>query len=232
MEDGSTRDPLLAEQLAYYRARADEYDQWFFRQGRSDRGPELNRRWFAEIAEVECALDACCPRGRILELACGTGLWTRHLVRSSNDVTAVDASPEMIAQNRTRLPDSQVRYIQADLFDWQPDSEFDFVFIGFWLSHVPPERFEPFWELVRRCLAPAGRMFFVDSLYEPTSSAHDHRLEGPEATTLKRRLNDGREFRIYKIFHRPEELAARLRALGWNVSVRSTATYFFHGTAE
>lgn len=31
---------LLAEQLAYYRARAGEYDQWFLREGRYDRGPE------------------------------------------------------------------------------------------------------------------------------------------------------------------------------------------------
>ena len=31
---------LLGEQVEYYRARAEEYDEWFFRQGRYDRGPE------------------------------------------------------------------------------------------------------------------------------------------------------------------------------------------------
>ena len=31
---------LLDEQIAYYRARAQEYDEWFLRQGCYDRGPE------------------------------------------------------------------------------------------------------------------------------------------------------------------------------------------------
>jgi len=33
----------LKEQLEYYRARAAEYDQWWLRQGRYDRGAALNR---------------------------------------------------------------------------------------------------------------------------------------------------------------------------------------------
>ncbi|HWB12935.1 MAG TPA: hypothetical protein VG826_27165 [Pirellulales bacterium] len=38
-------DDLLHEQLAYYRARAAEYDQWFLRQGRYDRGEEHRIQW-------------------------------------------------------------------------------------------------------------------------------------------------------------------------------------------
>jgi hypothetical protein len=33
----SAHDDLLQEELAYYRARAGEYDEWFLRQGRYDR---------------------------------------------------------------------------------------------------------------------------------------------------------------------------------------------------
>jgi hypothetical protein len=32
---------LLAEQRAYYEARAPEYDEWWQRRGRFDLGPEL-----------------------------------------------------------------------------------------------------------------------------------------------------------------------------------------------
>jgi hypothetical protein len=35
-----TDERLLADQIAYYRARAGEYDEWFLRQGRYDRGLE------------------------------------------------------------------------------------------------------------------------------------------------------------------------------------------------
>ena len=39
----------LQEQVDYYRARASEYDEWFYRIGRYDRGSEINQRWFNEV---------------------------------------------------------------------------------------------------------------------------------------------------------------------------------------
>ncbi len=221
---------LWQEQIAYYRARAGEYDQWFLRQGRYDRGPDANARWFAEAAQVKAALEAFAPTGRVLEMACGTGLWTRHLVRGADSVMALDASPEVLEINRAQVADSKVRYAEADLLHWTPDGVYDAVFFGFWLSHVPPERFQAFWTLVQACLAPGGRVFFVDSLYDSTSGAADHTLEGTEAETLTRRLNDGREFRIVKVFHQPEELAQKLAALGWQFDVQSTPNYFLYGS--
>ena len=42
-------DELLEGQLAHYRARAGEYDEWILRKGRHDRGHEWNRRWLSEL---------------------------------------------------------------------------------------------------------------------------------------------------------------------------------------
>src|SRR5436189_6169833 len=97
MDDKEPR--ILDEQIAYYRARASEYDEWFLRQGRYDRGAEHSRLWFDEVATVEAALGEAAPSGDILELACGTGLWTRHLAAKAEHVTAVAASAEVIAIN-------------------------------------------------------------------------------------------------------------------------------------
>ncbi len=131
----------------------------------------------------------------------------------------MDASPEVLAINRGRLLSPKVKYVEADVFAWTPPMQFDVVFFGFWLSHVPPERFEAFWSLVQRALRPEGRFFFIDSRYEPTSAARDHRLPERTATTLTRRLNDGREFQIYKIFYDAEALQGRLAQLGWDALV-------------
>jgi SAM-dependent methyltransferase len=222
-------DDLLQQQIAYYRARAGEYDEWFLRQGRYDRGSELNQQWFDEIASAVRALEACHLTGDVLELAAGTGLWTQHLARTAASVTCVDSSPEALALNRERLADANVRYARADLFSWQPDRRYDAIFFSFWLSHVPREHFEPFWDLVRAALKPTGRVFFVDALYDDTSTARDHQLEGSDATTLTRRLNDGREYRIVKVFHTPDDLQQRLGTLGWNVTVTPTGRYFYYG---
>jgi SAM-dependent methyltransferase len=219
----------LRQQLDYYRARAGEYDQWWLRQGRYDRGAALNARWFAEAALVSSALSTFRPAGRILELACGTGIWSERLLPLASSLTALDGSPEMLAVNAARLRSPRVRYVEADLFQWQPGQQFDFVFFGFWLSHVPPKRFAEFWQLVLSCLAPDGRVFFVDSRREPTSTAVDHRLPEPESTVLRRRLNDGREFQVYKIFYDPSELSGRLGELGWHFDIRQTDHYFLYG---
>src|SRR4029453_6237104 len=87
---------MLSEQVAYYRARAGEYDDWFLRRDRYDRGPELNRLWFDEVEQVRQALHAFKPAGDVLELASGTGLWTEQLLRYGEvgAITAVDAAAE------------------------------------------------------------------------------------------------------------------------------------------
>lgn len=224
---------ILNEQIAYYRARATEYDEWFLRQGRYDRGPELNAQWFADVAQVRGALAAFAPRGDVLEFACGTGLWTQELVKTARTVTAVDASPEVIAINRERLGNANVRHIEADILSWRPDRLYDTVFFSFWLSHVPPDRFDGFWETARASLRPGGRVFLIDSQYEETSTATDHTLEGADAATITRRLNDGREFRIVKVFYRPETLTQKLTSLGWHeVGIRNTERYFLYGEAS
>lgn len=225
-------DSTLHEQLEYYRVRAAEYDEWWLRKGRYDRGAVLNAQWFADAKKVESALKVFKPAGRILELACGTGIWTEQLLPFASQLTALDGSPEMLAINASRLCSPGVRYVEADLFQWQPTEKFDVVFFGFWLSHVPPERFADFWRLVRSCLTPAGRVFFVDSRYEHTSTALDHRLPEQTATVLRRRVNDGREFQIYKIFYEPVDLTERLRKLGWQFNIQHTDHYFICGSGR
>ncbi|MGI4792138.1 MAG: class I SAM-dependent methyltransferase [Janthinobacterium lividum] len=232
MATDETMNALLQEQVSYYRARANEYDEWFLRRGRYDRGPEMNARWFDESEQVRAALDAFAPTGRVLELACGTGQYTQQIAHHAAELTALDASPEVLAINRARVSDTKARYVQADILNWTPDGKFDAVFFGFWLSHVPPDRFNDFWELVSTCLAPGGRVFFVDSLFEPTSTAVGHQLERIEDVTQTRRLNDGQEFRIVKVFYHPEELQQKLNAMGWQFEVRATANYFLYGSGE
>jgi SAM-dependent methyltransferase len=222
-------DAMLQGQIAYYRARAAEYDEWLYRQGRYDRGPEENATWFAEFAIVGRALDQFAPRGRVLEFAGGTGYWTQRLARFADSVTVIDAAPEMLALNRERVGASKIRRLQADIFAFEPVGRYDVVFFGFWLSHVPAQRFDSFWDLVRRCLGPAGRVFFVDSRPNQASTARDQPLPEVESTTMLRRLNDGQEFEIVKVFYSPAELTERLAKLGWDLEVLATDNHCLYG---
>jgi demethylmenaquinone methyltransferase/2-methoxy-6-polyprenyl-1,4-benzoquinol methylase len=222
---------LMAEQVRYYRARAAEYEDWWFRRGRYDRGDEANARWFADAAVVEEALARFSPRGNVLELACGTGLWTeRLLAQGAASVTALDAAPEVVELARERVADARVEYVVADAFAWEPERTYDLCFFAFWLSHVPAERFAGFWEKVARALAPGGRVFFVDSAPSERASAADHKPTPGEQTML-RRLADGSEYRIVKHWFEPDALQPRIAALGWDARLARTSEFFVYGEA-
>jgi len=201
-------DPLLAEQVAYYRAVAAEYlDHAIDETGGS---------------EAAAGVAANALEGDVLELACGPGTWTPMLAQRATTLTAVDASPEMLELAALRAPDA--RFIEADLFAWEPDRRYDGVFFGFWISHVPEGRFAAFWELVARALKPGGRVVFVDDAFRTA----DELVHGEDSDRIRRRLNDGSEFEIVKVPHEPAALERRLRALGWDIRV-STAGPFYWG---
>ena len=48
---------ILEEQIAYYRARATEYDEWWHHQGRYDKGAEINQQWHDEGEIVVLTVD-------------------------------------------------------------------------------------------------------------------------------------------------------------------------------
>jgi demethylmenaquinone methyltransferase/2-methoxy-6-polyprenyl-1,4-benzoquinol methylase len=229
-------DQTLAEQRDYYDARAQEYDEWWLRQGRFDHGEEANALWRDEIATMHSALDSAGISGDVLELAPGTGNWTIQLARLASHVTALDASAEMIAINRARLEDAgladRVTLQQVDLFDWQPDGTYDAVVMGFFLSHVPVELEDALLSAVVTSLAPGGKVFFADSKREPTSTAPDQPLPDAGAQVMSRKLNDGRTFQVIKLYRSVAEMTDLFTRHGVSIDVQETPRYFQYGCGE
>jgi trans-aconitate methyltransferase len=207
---------IIGEQIAYYRARAEEYDETFAG---------------AHDPELVAALDAARPSGRVLELACGTGAWTRSLLRHPvASILAIDAAPEMLAIHRRRIRDSRVTRQQANLFYWSPPARYDFVTFAFWLSHVPPARFTSFFAMVRDAVAPGGRIFVVDQdergqrFEEPSSDA--------EYPTVARPLLDGTVMNAIKVYRSPDAFESSLAPLGWAIRSDRVDRGFFWAEAR
>ncbi len=217
---------LLSEQQRYYRARASEYDDWWFRRGRYTLDGEAREGWLADVAELESELERFGPAGDVLELAAGTGIWTQSLARCASRVTAVDASPEVLERNRAKVgPDAAVEYVVADLFAWEPARAYDVCFFGFWLSHVPRERVAEFWGLVAGALRPAGRVFLIDNAH--TDGGDLRHTVGMGDEVARRSLADGREFEIVKRFWSTAELERELGGLGWGFDAATTRNGHF-----
>jgi demethylmenaquinone methyltransferase/2-methoxy-6-polyprenyl-1,4-benzoquinol methylase len=215
-------DNVLKEQLAYYRARAREYDESLQGIGSTSNPAldEANQEWL----HIVNALHALSPVDEALELACGTGIWTQELMTISHSITAIDGSPEMIEINRAKHSNGTVEYQYIDLFKWEPEKQYDLVFFAFWLSHVPPTHLSTFLNKVARATKPGGRVFIVD---EPKSEGN---ISGANVEGLyqQRTLHDGTSFRIVKVYYDPREIELELVKQGFKTESSIIGRTFFY----
>jgi demethylmenaquinone methyltransferase/2-methoxy-6-polyprenyl-1,4-benzoquinol methylase len=222
---------LSAEMQAYYEARAAEYDDWYLRRGRYSRGPVHDLAWNADLDAATLWLDALPIRGEIVELAAGTGWWS-PLLAGKGVLSIYDANEGPLDRARERLLAHGLRAHIHVRDAWaEPDRPVDVLFCGFWLSHVPRHRLAEFLAIARSWLKPGGTFVFIDSRPDPHSGAADQPVSAEDEVS-SRRLADGREFRVVKVFWQPAELEAALRAAGFSsAEVGTTSRFFLLGCA-
>jgi SAM-dependent methyltransferase len=197
----ATPDPLSTQQ-AYYRAAAAEYDESYGADG-------------GALNEAARALDFVALSGDVVELACGTGQWSRRLEPRVDHLTCVDGADETIAIARTRVGPG-VEFITADIFSWQPPRRFDGVFFGFWLSHVPWDLWPEFWRSVEAMVGPDGVVGVVDETADGVADK-ERWTEVPDLVT--RGLSDGSEHSVVKLRLDPDHVVAALADLGWAATI-------------
>jgi SAM-dependent methyltransferase len=212
-------DRVIADQIAYYRARAPRYDDAYSRTGQHDRGPAANAAWRREMAGLVAAFDRVPLGPEVLELAAGTGKWTSRIARRASTVTVVDAAPEALLINRRRLgPDAGgVHYLAAEIFHWSPRRTWDSCAFFFWLNHVPDARLAQFLTTVSDSLRPGGTVVFGDEAYRPDL--------GDEGCV--RRLDDGRQFSIVKCVRPPGVVERSCALAGLEIHIQAIGRRFY-----
>jgi len=188
----------------YYDQRALEYDDWWLGGGLFAGRPRPG--WSEEVDELISVIGAL-PPARTLDVACGTGLLTRHL---PGDVVALDQSESMVAVAADRMP--EVRVLQGDAVPLPfADGDFERVFTSHFYGHLLPEEREPFLDEARRV---GGQLVIVDSALRDDVPPEEHQ---------QRVLNDGSRHTVYKRFFAPDELAAEL---GGDATVLHSGRWF------
>lgn len=183
----------------YYKHRAGEYEKIYYREI-----PERRQ----EITDEETRLRTLVAGKRVLEMACGTGYWTKVMSETAAHVTASDIWPEMLEQTRQKKFGCPVELVVADMFEhpW-PEQAFDLVAVGFWFSHQPKQEFDKFFELLRKPLKPGGKIWLIDN--NPPAEGTDHELVRRDefGNNFKRRyLENGESHVILKNYYEEGEL--------------------------
>jgi ubiquinone/menaquinone biosynthesis C-methylase UbiE len=176
---------------AYYDARAREYDDWIDGVGVYD--GRVRPGWEEELVALRAALEAL-PPARTLDVACGSGYFTRFL---PGHVVALDQSENMIEVARER--DAATEYVVGDALELPfPDGSFERVFTGHFYGHLQDEE-------RRRFLAQAARV--APQLVVLDSALREEVV--PEEWQ-ERLLKDGSRWHVYKRYFEPEQLAHEL----------------------
>ena len=130
--------------------------------------------------------------GRVLELGCGAGRITRHLVRAGADIVGVDVSPAMVEHCRRVLPGCT--FVVADLRDLSDhaDASFEVVVGGAnVLDAVSHDERVAVLAAIRRVLAPGGMLYFSSHNLKSTRAL----AEAQTGPTLRFAKNPYRQMR-------------------------------------
>lgn len=192
---GDVDDRVLRD---YYEARAPSYDHAYV---------GASPPWVHEmVADLRAALG-----GRhVLEIACGTGVWTDRLAPATASITAIDSSPAMRRIAADRLAGHPgVRVCDGDAYRLeQIEGDFDGGLAMQWLSHVPAQRRADFLDAWHRRLGAGAVVFLGDN--QLTGDWGEELIRRPdEADTYEPRVvSDGRRYVIVKNYFTEDELRA------------------------
>jgi ubiquinone/menaquinone biosynthesis C-methylase UbiE len=188
----------------YYDLRAPYYDDWWLDAARDRPG------WTEELTQALSAV-ASLPPARTLDVACGTGYVTEHLV---GQVVGLDQSARMLAEARRRLPDG--KFVQGDALSLPfRDGAFERIFTSYFYCHLVEDERVRFLAEARRV---APELVVLGSRPEGDDEA--------QARWEERPLKDGSMWPVFKRVFEPDALAAELggavlHAGRWFVVVRT-----------
>ena len=141
---------------------------WDKNAGRYDRFMRKDAAAYEQMYEL---LRPVVRHKQVLELATGTGLIAKHIVRSADHIEATDASQEMIDQAKQGIKSTKLYFSVQDMFHLPyAEQSFDVVIVSNALHIVP----EP-----ERALAEIRRMLKEDGvLVAPTFTHADNAFFG------------------------------------------------------
>jgi SAM-dependent methyltransferase len=196
------RDAALVE---YYSARAAEYERVYAKPERQD-----------ELRVLHEIIPTLLKARRVLEIACGTGYWTRYIAKEAKSVVGCDLSHDVLQLARARQPVAYpATFIAGDAFALELiPGEFDGAFLGFWWSHVQLDDLPRFLRGVRARLSPSSRVVILDNRFVEGSNWPIARRDDAGNTYQRRRLEDGSTHEVLKNFPTRGEIATAIRAAG------------------
>jgi demethylmenaquinone methyltransferase/2-methoxy-6-polyprenyl-1,4-benzoquinol methylase len=186
--------------IAYYAQRAAEYERVY----------EMPR-WQDDLAWIRTRLPAFFAGRRVLEVACGTGYWTRHAAERARSVHATDINADTLALARAKTYAAPVTFEARDAYaPAAGPARHDAGLAALWLSHVDLARLETFVRAFHGRLEPGAVVLMFDERASEERRTPASRTDGAGNRYEMRRLAGGERFEVVKNLFDQADLARLL----------------------
>jgi demethylmenaquinone methyltransferase/2-methoxy-6-polyprenyl-1,4-benzoquinol methylase len=189
--NGNMIESKITEMENYYAKRALEYENIYLRPERQEC-----------IKQSKNFLKMYFHNKDILEIACGTGFWTKTISEVSTKITATDLNEKVLEVAKNKKFNCKIDFIQDDSYKLEKITEkHNSLFAGFWFSHIPKSRVHEFVEVIHKKLHEHAIVVFMDNLYVEGNSTPISRVDTEGNSYQNRKLKDNSQHEILKNFY-------------------------------
>jgi len=184
--------------------------------------------------EVVSALRRALQGRRVLEVACGTGVWTRYLADVAERVLATDISPNVLARARKlakagkRFPVGRLQFLQLDAYGLaDAPGEFNGALAMNWFEHIPRVRHEGFLNALHERLGRGARVFIGMAHLRDESRSQLFSKTGSGDLYGVRQRPDGTKYEIIDNIFAEKELRRIFAPRSRRLKVTSGRAYYW-----
>ena len=184
--------------VQYYADRAPEYEKIYHK-------PERQ----CDLAHLRELVGRTFTGQKVLEIACGTGYWTKILAECSASVIATDINEEVLEiarGKRSIASSSRVEFRKMDAYTLTGVGPCSASLSAFWWSHIPKARIRSFLEVLHSKLQPGSTVLFIDNRFASGSSTPIFRTDEEGNTYQLRTLKNASVHEVLKNFPTETEL--------------------------
>ncbi|MCP4764301.1 MAG: methyltransferase domain-containing protein [archaeon] len=200
----------------YYATRAKEYEKIYLKPERQN-----------DLKLIRNKLKELFTKKDVLEIACGTGYWTKSIAKVARSIEAVDINSEVLEIAKTKGIQGNISFIQDDVFLLKKiKNKYNAGFGGFWWSHLLKSQIQDFIKVFNSKFQPGALVVFIDNNYVEGSNTPISKTDNEGNTYQIRQLESGKTYEVVKNFPKREDFEFNIKKRVENLKIEYLTYYW------
>jgi len=202
--------------VSYYKDRAEEYEKIYSKPERQE-----------DLKSAATILQEIFADKQVLEIACGTGYWTKKIAVTATSIFATDINESVIEIAKKKdFSSKQVSFGIADIYNFSGNNKFESLFGGFIWSHILLQDLDKFLSTVNSLVSPGSTVVFMDNNFVEGSNHPITERDAHGNSFQTRKLEDNTTHLVLKNFPTEIFLQQKLKDIGGEIKFFNLTYYW------